>query len=122
MCQTERVQVVVLVVDGVLRDEYDAFCSVFERLHDVRPRHLLLCTGTRDPLVPFANDDLPGVVAARGLIRALRRAQARLALGQGARQGRRADAQRLGGGGQAAMVGQGADGAGFAGGQRHGAI
>ncbi|MCA9687877.1 MAG: hypothetical protein KC457_37310, partial [Myxococcales bacterium] len=50
-----------------------------ERLHSVRPRHLLLATGSRDPMLPFANNDLPGIVAARGLIRALHRAQARIA-------------------------------------------
>ena len=46
MCQTGPVQVVVLVVDGVLLDEYDAFCSVFERLHDVRVRTV------GEPLLP----------------------------------------------------------------------
>jgi putative intracellular protease/amidase len=40
------VQVVVLVVDGVLRDEYDAFCSVFERMHEVRVRTVGLRPGT----------------------------------------------------------------------------
>jgi sarcosine oxidase subunit alpha len=50
-----------------------------ERVHGFRPRHLLLCTGAREPMLPFANDDLPGIVAARGLIRALRRADARIA-------------------------------------------
>jgi sarcosine oxidase subunit alpha len=50
-----------------------------ERVWGFRPRHLLLCTGSREPMLPFANDDLPGIVAARGLIRALRRADARIA-------------------------------------------
>jgi sarcosine oxidase subunit alpha len=50
-----------------------------ERVHGFRPRHLLFCMGSRDPMLPFVNDDLPGVVAARGLIRALRRADARIA-------------------------------------------
>jgi sarcosine oxidase subunit alpha len=49
-----------------------------ERVHGFRPRHMLLCTGSRDPMLPFANNDLPGIVAARGLIRALRRAEARI--------------------------------------------
>jgi sarcosine oxidase subunit alpha len=50
-----------------------------ERVHGFRPRNLLLCTGSREPMLPFANNDLPGIVAARGLIRALRRADARIA-------------------------------------------
>lgn len=50
-----------------------------ERVHGFRPRHLLLCTGSRDPMLPFANNDLPGIVAARGLVRALRRSDARIA-------------------------------------------
>jgi sarcosine oxidase subunit alpha len=50
-----------------------------ERVYGFRPRHLLLCTGSRDPMLPFANNDLPGIVAARGLIRALRRTESRIA-------------------------------------------
>lgn len=50
-----------------------------ERLHSFRPRHLILATGCRDPMLPFANNDLPGIVSARGLIHALHRADARLA-------------------------------------------
>lgn len=50
-----------------------------ERVHGLRPHHLLLCNGAREPMLPFVNDDLPGIVAARGLIRALRRADARIA-------------------------------------------
>lgn len=50
-----------------------------ERVLAFRPRHLLLCTGCREPMLPFSNDDLPGIVAARGLVRALRRADARIA-------------------------------------------
>jgi sarcosine oxidase subunit alpha len=53
--------------------------AAHERLHELRPQHLLLCTGAREPMLPFANNDLPGIVAARGLIRALRRAEARIA-------------------------------------------
>lgn len=49
-----------------------------ERLHALRPRHLILATGSRDPMLPFANNDLPGVVAARGLVRALRRSRTRI--------------------------------------------
>jgi sarcosine oxidase subunit alpha len=49
-----------------------------ERLHVFRPQHLILAVGSRDPMLPFANNDLPGIVSARGLIRALRRARARI--------------------------------------------
>lgn len=61
-----------------------------ERLHAFRPRHLLLCMGARESMIPFANNDLPGVVAARGLVRTLHRAHARIAarcvvVGKGAR-------------------------------------
>ena len=49
-----------------------------ERLHEFRPQHLIFAVGSRDPMVPFSNDDLPGIVAARGLIRALRRTDARI--------------------------------------------
>lgn len=50
-----------------------------ERVVGFRPRHLLLCTGSREPMLPFTNNDLPGIVAARGLIRALRRTESRIA-------------------------------------------
>ncbi len=50
-----------------------------ERLHGFRPRHLVLALGTREPMLPFANNDLPGIVGARGLLLALRRAKARIA-------------------------------------------
>ncbi|KIG12919.1 Sarcosine oxidase alpha subunit [Enhygromyxa salina] len=50
-----------------------------ERLHAFRPHHLMFCVGSRDPMLPFPNNDLPGIVSARGLIRALRRANARIA-------------------------------------------
>lgn len=49
-----------------------------ERLHVFRPQQLIFAVGSRDPMLPFANDDLPGIVAARGLIRALRRAGAQI--------------------------------------------
>lgn len=49
-----------------------------ERLHVFRPQQLILAVGSRDPMLPFRNDDLPGIVSARGLIRALRRADARI--------------------------------------------
>lgn len=41
-------------------------------LHGFRPAHVLLATGTREPMIPLVNNDLPGVVAARGLLRQLR--------------------------------------------------
>jgi len=49
-------------------------------LHEFRPRHVIVATGARDPMIPLANNDLPGVVAARGLLEQLDRAQARLAV------------------------------------------
>jgi sarcosine oxidase subunit alpha len=49
-------------------------------LHEFRPKHVVVATGARDPTIPLANNDLPGVVAARGLIAQLDRAQARLAV------------------------------------------
>jgi sarcosine oxidase, subunit alpha len=61
-----------LVAASELRGEH-------ETVHTFRARHLLLCTGSREPMLPFGNNDLPGIVAARGLIRALRRAEARIA-------------------------------------------
>lgn len=55
-----------------------ALTGALERLHVFRPQHLIFAVGSRDPMLPFANDDLPGIVSARGLIRALRRADARI--------------------------------------------
>lgn len=52
--------------------------SNHERLYAFRPRHLVFATGCREPMIPFANNDLPGVVGARGLLAALRRAGSRL--------------------------------------------
>jgi sarcosine oxidase subunit alpha len=49
-----------------------------ERLHGFRPRHLIFALGAREPMLPFVNDDLPGIVGARGLLLALRRAKARI--------------------------------------------
>ncbi len=48
-------------------------------LHTIRPRHVLLCVGARPPTIPLPNNDLPGIVAARGLLRQLRRVDATLA-------------------------------------------
>jgi sarcosine oxidase, subunit alpha len=47
-------------------------------LHTFRPRHVLLCVGARDPMIPLPANDLPGVVAARGLLRQLQRVDATL--------------------------------------------
>jgi sarcosine oxidase subunit alpha len=49
-------------------------------LHTVRPRHVLLCVGARAGILPLPNNDRPGVVAARGLVQQLRRAEATLAV------------------------------------------
>ncbi len=42
-----------------------------EILHTVAPRAVLLCTGARDPMIPLPDNDKPGIVAARGLLRSL---------------------------------------------------
>jgi sarcosine oxidase, subunit alpha len=47
-------------------------------LHTIAPRHLLLATGARTPTLPIVNNDLPGVVSARGLVDVVRRSGARL--------------------------------------------
>jgi len=49
-----------------------------ERLLIVRPRHVVFAMGSRDPILPFADNDRPGVVAARGLLRQLAVADATL--------------------------------------------
>jgi sarcosine oxidase subunit alpha len=49
-----------------------------ERLLIFRPHHLVFATGSRDPLLPFGDNDRPGVVAARGLLRQLAVASAAL--------------------------------------------
>ena len=48
-------------------------------LHTIRPRHVLLCVGARPPTIALPNNDLPGIVAARGLLRQLQRVDATLA-------------------------------------------
>lgn len=50
-----------------------------ERLHALRPRHVVFALGCREPMLPFPNCDLPGIVGGRGLLLALHRAKARLA-------------------------------------------
>lgn len=42
------------------------------RLHRLRPRHVVLAVGAHEPTIPLANNDLPGVVSARGLVDMLR--------------------------------------------------
>lgn len=50
-----------------------------ERLHTLRARHVVFALGAREPMLPFPNCDLPGVVAGRGLLLALHRAKAHIA-------------------------------------------
>jgi len=40
-------------------------------LTTIRAQHVLLATGAREPTIPLPNNDLPGVLAARGLLRNL---------------------------------------------------
>lgn len=47
-------------------------------LRSIDPRHVILATGARDPILVLPNNDRPGVVSARGLVGQLRRARARL--------------------------------------------
>jgi sarcosine oxidase subunit alpha len=47
-------------------------------LRSIVPRHVLVATGARDPILPLPNNDRPGVVSARGLLHQLRRSGARL--------------------------------------------
>ncbi len=48
-------------------------------LHIIRPQHVILAVGGREPMLPIANNDLPGVVSARGLVHLLRRGEVRAA-------------------------------------------
>lgn len=59
-------------------------------LHRLRPRHVVLAVGAHEPTIPLANNDLPGVVSARGLADMLeqtgRKSSARVVvIGEGAR-------------------------------------
>lgn len=47
-------------------------------LRSIHPRHVIVATGARDPILALPNNDRPGVVAARGLLQQLRRSGARL--------------------------------------------
>jgi sarcosine oxidase subunit alpha len=38
-----------------------------ETIHTITPRHLVYATGSRDSMIPLPNNDVPGVVSARGL-------------------------------------------------------
>ena len=51
-----------------------------EVLHVVRPRHVVLATGARSPMIPVAGNDIPGVLSARGLLALLRRSDLELAV------------------------------------------
>ena len=42
-------------------------------LRTFEPRHTVLATGATEPMLPFENNDVPGVVAARGLLGLLQR-------------------------------------------------
>jgi sarcosine oxidase subunit alpha len=50
-----------------------------QTLHTIEPRHVVLATGTREPMLPLAGNDLPGVVAGRRITRCLAAAKARIA-------------------------------------------
>jgi sarcosine oxidase subunit alpha len=45
-------------------------------LRVIEPRHVVIATGARDPMLLLRGNDLPGVVAARGLVAQLRRSGA----------------------------------------------
>ncbi|MCH9680392.1 MAG: (2Fe-2S)-binding protein [Deltaproteobacteria bacterium] len=49
-------------------------------LYSIKPRHVVVATGARDPILAVPNNDRPGVVAARGLLQQLRRSDATLAV------------------------------------------
>ncbi len=44
-----------------------------DRIFTLRPRHLLVATGARDPMIPLDGNDTPGVISARGLVAAMQR-------------------------------------------------
>lgn len=71
-------------VFGVYRDEgiWAAVTRTFgaEVLHVVRPRHVVVATGARDPMIAVPGNDVPGVVAARGLLALMRRCGVELAV------------------------------------------
>lgn len=70
-----------------------------DQIYTARPRHLVFATGARDGMSVLNNNDLPGIVSARGLLAAVRRTslrpcQACVVVGEGPQAD--AAAQRLG--------------------------
>ncbi len=49
-----------------------------DRIFTLRPRHLVVATGARDPMILIDGNDTPGVVSARGLVAAMSRQHFRL--------------------------------------------
>ncbi|MEX1365674.1 MAG: (2Fe-2S)-binding protein [Nannocystaceae bacterium] len=49
-----------------------------EVLLSIVPQHVIVATGARDPMIALPDNDRPGVVAARGLLRQLQRSDARV--------------------------------------------
>lgn len=49
-------------------------------VHTFAPRHVVVATGARDVMIPLHDNDLPGVLAARGLVGLLRRIDGELAV------------------------------------------
>lgn len=64
-------------------------------LHTIRPRHIVVATGSRDPTIPLVGNDLPGVVAGRGLLAQLAAGRAWLPQGEALVVGEGPIAQRL---------------------------
>lgn len=54
-------------------------CGEDQRLHSIYPRHIVLALGSRQPTMLLPRNDLPGVVAARGLLNMLQRTGKKLA-------------------------------------------
>jgi sarcosine oxidase subunit alpha len=67
-----------LIAASEIASQADA-AGELERLHTLRARHVVFALGAREPMLPFPNCDLPGVVAGRGLLLALHRAKAHIA-------------------------------------------
>lgn len=44
-----------------------------ETIHTFAPRHVVFATGSRDAMIPLPNNDLPGVMSARGLAAVMER-------------------------------------------------
>jgi sarcosine oxidase, subunit alpha len=51
-----------------------------EVLHVISPRHVVIATGARSPMIPLPGNDIPGVVSARGLLALMRRSGTQLAV------------------------------------------